>query len=64
MVCSRASCCEALTQPVLRALKKQFFSKETRPFCSLPLGILGDASGVSKGAREEIERAREEGKSK
>lgn len=46
-----------LTQPVLRALKKPFLRKETRPFRSLPLGILGDTSGVGKGARGEIERA-------
>ena len=50
VVCSRAWC-------VWDSDATGTSRKETRPFRSLPLGILGDTSGVGKGARGEIERA-------
>ena len=59
-----------LTQPVLRALKKKFLKKETRPFCSLSLGLLGAPQELERelegklSARELLDHARGEGNSK
>ena len=70
VVCSRVSCVWDSDATGTSRLKKTFLRKETRTFCSLPLGLLGalqelerELEGKSRGERL-LDRAREEGKSK